>query len=256
MGALADRAGSVLKAFDESKHPRGPDGRWVEAVSALARFSTIPGGPNVPPEVKTKKVDTEGGPFGVLTRAEVKVRETGDVIGHIGTYHSEGSQVMGRGGSRIAVGRTGVGKRWWVATKGRPTRKASSRIRSKKEALRQLGQEVQREEEMKARYRQMSDYDLERAHDQSFRLMDSGTGNHIRSFNDAEQQTRLRTTYVPQGRTDQASYDYTDDPRNLAASFTLEQLKEALQDGMLKFDFEEHVPLEAIREAIRLKRRR
>ncbi len=58
--------------------------------------------------------------------------------------------------------------------------------------------------------------------------------------------------YAPKGRTDEASADYTDDPRTLATRFRREQLEDALEDGVLKFDYEEYVPAEAIREAIEI----
>lgn len=68
--------------------------------------------------------------------------------------------------------------------------------------------------------------------------------------------------YQPRGRTDEASYDYTDSPAALAASFGRERLEEALtelEDGdthvMLKFDYEEWVPVEAVREALALAKR-
>lgn len=65
-------------------------------------------------------------------------------------------------------------------------------------------------------------------------------------------------TYKPKGRTDESSYDYTDDPRELSWRFSRERLQEALAeastDGVtqLKFDYEEWVPAEAVREALAL----
>lgn len=65
--------------------------------------------------------------------------------------------------------------------------------------------------------------------------------------------------YVPKGRTDEASYDYTDDPRSLATSFGKERLQVALDDAepedkyvVLKFDYEEHVPRQAVEEALQI----
>lgn len=66
-------------------------------------------------------------------------------------------------------------------------------------------------------------------------------------------------TYQPQGRTEQASYDYTDDPAQLRHKFDRAILAESLRDAeeygdksvCLKFDFEEYVPIEAVREALR-----
>jgi len=61
--------------------------------------------------------------------------------------------------------------------------------------------------------------------------------------------------YVPLGRTDQASHDYTDFPQQLADRFSRQQLTDALEDGVLKFDYEEHVPMRAIQEALKLVRK-
>lgn len=60
--------------------------------------------------------------------------------------------------------------------------------------------------------------------------------------------------YAPRGRTDESSFDYTDDPQQLATRFGAARLKEALEDEwpILKFDYEESVPREAIQEAILL----
>lgn len=66
--------------------------------------------------------------------------------------------------------------------------------------------------------------------------------------------------YVPKGRTDEQSADYTDDPRQLAQKFDRQELEMARDDAttagkdhaMLKFDYEEWVPLEAVEEAIPL----
>jgi hypothetical protein len=60
--------------------------------------------------------------------------------------------------------------------------------------------------------------------------------------------------YVPKGRTDQSSHDYTDDPKELAAKFSRAQLEDALTDKgssvMLKFDYEESVPRAAVEAAL------
>ncbi len=68
-------------------------------------------------------------------------------------------------------------------------------------------------------------------------------------------------SYSPRGRTDEASFDYTDHPVALAASFGRERLQRALDEAepddkfvMLKFDYEEWVPVEAVREALALAR--
>jgi hypothetical protein len=68
-----------------------------------------------------------------------------------------------------------------------------------------------------------------------------------------------KATYVPQGRTDESSYDYTDRPTDLASKFDKDQLQRALDEAepgdksvMLKFDYEEYVPIEAVREALAL----
>jgi peptidoglycan hydrolase-like protein with peptidoglycan-binding domain len=65
--------------------------------------------------------------------------------------------------------------------------------------------------------------------------------------------------YVPKGRTDESSYDYTDKPQSLAMSFTVEQLEDALQDKgdsvVLKFDYEEYVPRQAVEEALAIARK-
>jgi len=65
--------------------------------------------------------------------------------------------------------------------------------------------------------------------------------------------------FIPQGRTDQASYDYTDEPGMLAWAFTKEQLQSALDedDGdavMLKFDYEEMVPRPAVEAALAIQK--
>lgn len=68
--------------------------------------------------------------------------------------------------------------------------------------------------------------------------------------------------YQPRGRTDEASFDYTDVPADLLASFGRERLQEELAHAeaegsswcTLKFDYEESVPIEAIREALALPR--
>lgn len=58
--------------------------------------------------------------------------------------------------------------------------------------------------------------------------------------------------YVPRGKTDEESYDYTDVPEQLAMKFDRGRLVEALnEDGMLKFDYEEYVPKPAIRAALK-----
>jgi hypothetical protein len=67
-------------------------------------------------------------------------------------------------------------------------------------------------------------------------------------------------TYVPKGRTDEESEDYTDDPRSLVMKFDREELVEAAEEAradgkaeaLLKFDYEEWVPLQAVEEAIRM----
>ena len=71
-------------------------------------------------------------------------------------------------------------------------------------------------------------------------------------------------TYEPRGRTDEASYDYTDDPGELAAAFDRDYLRRALSRAeergrrwcVLKFDFEENVPVEAVRAALAIPRGR
>jgi hypothetical protein len=65
--------------------------------------------------------------------------------------------------------------------------------------------------------------------------------------------------YVPKGRTDESSFDYTDVPADLAMKFDKEQLQQAVDEaeadgsdyGTLKFDYEEQVPLQAIKEALK-----
>lgn len=63
------------------------------------------------------------------------------------------------------------------------------------------------------------------------------------------------TAYQPKGRTDESSYDYTDDPRSLRMKFSDEDLREALDFAhngyaILKFDYEEDVPVAAVRAAL------
>lgn len=65
------------------------------------------------------------------------------------------------------------------------------------------------------------------------------------------------TPYKPQGRTDESSYDYTDHPANLADTFGASKLQQAIDDAgkgathaTLKFDYEENVPIKAVREAL------
>lgn len=73
----------------------------------------------------------------------------------------------------------------------------------------------------------------------------------------------MNSSYQPKGRTDESSYDYTDNPRHLAMKFDRDRLlraiREAEEDGdesaMLKFDYEEYVPLQAVREAAEIARR-
>jgi hypothetical protein len=68
--------------------------------------------------------------------------------------------------------------------------------------------------------------------------------------------------YQPKGRTDEASFDYTDDPAGLLMRFDREVLDDELafaeREGnqwcVLKFDYEEHVPIEAVRAALAIRR--
>lgn len=65
-------------------------------------------------------------------------------------------------------------------------------------------------------------------------------------------------SYQPRGRTDESSYDYTDDPAQLRMKFSTDKLREELRYAeergystvQLKFDYEEEVPIEAVREAL------
>lgn len=73
----------------------------------------------------------------------------------------------------------------------------------------------------------------------------------------------MNSSYQPKGRTDESSYDYTDDPRQLAMKFSAAELREEIafaeengsDSAMLKFDYEEYVPLQAVREAAEIARR-
>lgn len=89
------------------------------------------------------------------------------------------------------------------------------------------------------------------ADDTDFKHGDHDQSSHGDRGGGAATATEERP-YIPQGRTDQASYDYTDNPQDLANKFTRPTLVDALEDGVLKFDYEEYVPKEAIQAAIRL----
>jgi len=85
-----------------------------------------------------------------------------------------------------------------------------------------------------------------------------GGGGDRDPFGGSPREDAARTErYQPQGRTDESSYDYDDDPQALALKFSQDQLESALAEAepgdtsvVLKFDYEENVPIQAVQEAV------